>query len=198
LAQGQRGSRAGVVVATAHTGNWDLVACALAQRVSLTVITKRLSVGWLNRLWQSFSGRRGVGLVEAGQAASRAGWELRNGGWVATMIDQAPERRRGTLALQFLGEVAEVDLAPALLAARARCPLVIAFPLRSAQGHSIRLVRVLHPPQRAGRAWAEGAMREATQALETLIRQHPEQWLWMHRRWKRTTSPKPDTDPSSA
>jgi KDO2-lipid IV(A) lauroyltransferase len=123
--------------------------------------------------------------VEAGHAARRSLAALRRGAWVVSMIDQAPERARGIVSVGFLGAVADVDLAPALLALRARCPLVVAFPKRTADGHAVELVGVLEPPPGAGRAWALGAMREATGMLEQFVRRHPEQWLWMHRRWKR-------------
>lgn len=176
---------AGVVVATAHTGNWDYAACALATHVDLTVITKRLSVSWLDRWWQGLRAARGVRLVQAGSAARAALAALRRGGWVASMLDQAPERTRGVASVGFLGAVADVDLAPALLAVRARCPLVVACAKRTADGHAVELLGVLEPPPGANRAWAAFAMREATSMLEQFVRRHPEQWLWMHRRWKR-------------
>jgi len=175
----------GVVVATAHTGNWDYTLCALAQHVDVTVITKRLSVSWLDRWWQGLRGERGVRLVQAGSAARVALEALRRGAWVVSMIDQAPERARGVVPVGFLGAVADVDLAPALLALRARAPLVVAFPKRTAEGHAVELLGVFEPPARAGRAWAESVMGEATRLLEQFVRRHPEQWLWMHRRWKR-------------
>lgn len=179
----------GLVVATAHTGNWDYTACALAQYVELTVITKRLSVSWLDRWWQDLRARRGIRLVQAGSAARLSFAALRRGAWVVSMIDQAPERPRAVVPVSFLGAMADVDLAPALLAVRARCPMVVAFPRRTEEGHAVELLGVLAPPPGAGRAWAEGAMREATRWLEQFVRQHPEQWLWMHRRWKRAAAP---------
>lgn len=178
----------GVVVATAHTGNWDFTACALAEQVDLMVITKRLSVSWLDRLWQGLRAARGVELVQAGTAVRSARAGLARGGWVVSMIDQAPERSRGIVSVGFLGAIADVDLAPALLAVRARCPMVVAFPKRTARGHAVELLGVLEPPAGAGRAWALGAMREATGLLEGFVRRQPDQWLWMHRRWKRPGS----------
>jgi KDO2-lipid IV(A) lauroyltransferase len=72
-----------------------------------------------------------------------------------------------------------------LLALRARAPLVAAFPLRRADGrHEVIIAGVIEPPARASHAWAEAAMLRVTHALEELVREHPEQWLWMHRRWK--------------
>ncbi len=187
----------GAVVATAHTGNWDLLACVAANQVPLTVITKRLSVGFVDNLWQGIRSRRGVHLVQAGEAARVACASLERGEWVAAMIDQAPERSRGIISVSFLGQVADVDLAPALLAQRARCPLVVAFACRTGQGgHGLELAGIFHPPRRVERAWAEQVMVEATRLLEQFVLEHPEQWLWMHRRWKRATTSRALAGPS--
>lgn len=179
------GSGLGAVVATAHTGNWDLVACEAARTVPLTVVTKRLSIGWLDRLWQGIRLRRGVRLARAGSAFATARDALRLGGAVAMLIDQAPERTRGAIRMRFFGRMAWVDLAPALLAMRLRRPLIAAFPLRGADGtYTLHVAGRLEPPRSASRAWAGEAMTVVTGWLEDFVRRHPEQWLWMHRRWK--------------
>jgi Kdo2-lipid IVA lauroyltransferase/acyltransferase len=181
---GARPDRRGIVIATAHTGNWDLVACAAARRASLTVITKHLSVGWLDCLWQNLRSRHGLNLVSEGEAAKGALAVLKRGGLVAMMIDQVPMRARGVSREPFLGAEASVDLAPALLALRGRVPLIVAFPYRDEGGlHRMHVARRIEPPGRPSRAWAEAAMRTATQDLDAFVRGRPEQWLWMHRRW---------------
>jgi Kdo2-lipid IVA lauroyltransferase/acyltransferase len=178
----------GAVVAVAHTGNWDLCACAAAERHPLHVVTKRLSVGAADWLWQRVRRVRGVRLVEAGQVRYQGARALARGELLAMMIDQAPERERGVVLEPFLGELARVDLAPALLALRARVPLVAVFPRRTRDGHVLEVSRVIEPPERPTRAWAEHAMRQLTRDLDAFVRRHPEQWLWMHRRWKGATA----------
>jgi KDO2-lipid IV(A) lauroyltransferase len=180
-----RGGGRGAVVATAHTGSWDVVACRMAELAPLTVVTKRLSIRPLDSLWQRLRRDRGVRLVAAGRAARAVGAALGRGELVAMVVDQAPERERAAIRVPFLGAPAWVDLAPALCALRGKCPLVAAFPLRLASGeHRVVVARVLWPPPLADRAWPAFAMGEVTRALEEFVRAHPEQWLWMHRRWK--------------
>jgi Kdo2-lipid IVA lauroyltransferase/acyltransferase len=175
----------GAIVATAHTANWDLVACAVARRVPLMVVTKHLSVGWLDRLWQTVRSQQGLRLTTVGQALRSGRETVRAGGVLAMLVDQAPERVRAVTACPFLGQTAHVDLSPALLAQRFRCPLVAAFPLRRVDGtYALEPAGILHPPARPSRSWAEGAMRQVTLWLEQFVRAHPEQWLWLHRRWK--------------
>lgn len=175
----------GAVVMTAHTGNWDLIACAVASRAPLWVVSKRLQVQWLDRLWQGLRRRRGVRIVDA-QGALRAGRDvLAAGGLLAMIVDQAPEREHGVLIAPFLGRPALHDLAPALLAARTKKPLLLALGRRLTSGvHEVDVVLHMDPPSQAGRVWAEEATRSAILALERFIRSYPEQWLWLHRRWK--------------
>jgi len=175
----------GAVIATAHTGNWDLCACAVAEVAPLSVITKRLSVRWLDTLWQGARRRRSLKLLVADAAARGALAALGHGELVAMLVDQAPERRRGAVRARFLGADVWVDLAPALVAMRARAPLVVAFPRRDASdGHAIDVAAVMEPPRTPSRAWAVAAMTAATRLLEGFVLRRPEQWLWMHRRWK--------------
>jgi KDO2-lipid IV(A) lauroyltransferase len=175
----------GAVVAAAHTGNWDLVLCAAGSKTALTVVTKRQSVRWINWLWQKLRACHGVRLVEKGRAAREALRALGRGEAVAMMIDQAPDRRRGAIQVPFLGQLAWVDLSPALIALRARAPLIAAFPHRCADDiHRVEIGAVLWPSRFPSREWAEQAMRRLTADLEAFVVAHPEQWLWMHRRWK--------------
>jgi KDO2-lipid IV(A) lauroyltransferase len=183
----------GVVVATAHTGNWDLGACAAARWFAedgraggpLHVVTKRLSWQALDRYWQGLRAAQGVVLVDARGAAAAVREALRAGGVVALLVDQAPERPSGWTALPFLGRPAKHDLAPALLAARARAPLLVILGHREADGHHrLELCETIAPEELRGRGGVEAATGRIAAALEGFVRAHPEQWLWLHRRWK--------------
>jgi KDO2-lipid IV(A) lauroyltransferase len=175
----------GVVVSSAHTGNFDLVACAVAEARPLLVVTKHFSVRWIDRIWQGFRSRRMVRLVGEGRVAQAAREALGRGQAVALMVDQAPERRRAVVATRFLGRPVWVDLAPALLAARAHVPIAVVFPWRAPDGtHRARVTARFDPPRRPSRRWAEETLVAITALLEDHVRKYPEQWLWLHRRWK--------------
>ncbi len=181
-----RSAPRGLVVLTAHTGNWDWVACAAAEMLDgLAVVTKRLRVGWLDRFWQATRSARGIQLVGVEGALSAARHVLARGGAIAMMIDQAPERASSVCVAEFLGSPAVCDLAPMLVAMRAHATVALALSHRDSSGvHVIDVPIVLEPPPRASRRWAESACVEMQRALERWVREHPSQWLWMHRRWK--------------
>lgn len=189
----------GVVVAASHTGNWDLAACVVAREGELLVVTKHLSVGWLDRFWQSTRGALGVRLADAAGALARAKETLRRGGAVAMMIDQVPASARHAVPVEFLGAPAHADRAAAALAASSGAPLVVAASRRDEHGRQVlEVLDVLLPPPRAARAWIERATRDATRALDAFVRRHPSQWLWLHRRWKPMLAAPCRTTPSSS
>lgn len=180
----------GVILCATHTGNWDLAACAMAQRIPLLVITKRLRVRWLDRFWQSTRSGYGVRLCEAASALREARAMLRAGGAVAMMIDQVPLRRRHAIPVDFFGRTAHADKAPAALAATTGAPLVVAGSRRGDDGrHHLSVLDVMIPPSGAGGDFVADATRRATCALEAFVRRHPSEWLWLHRRWRAPEMP---------
>jgi Kdo2-lipid IVA lauroyltransferase/acyltransferase len=183
----------GAVIASAHTGNWDLAACALAERHPILIITKRLKVQALDGLWQGLRRGRGVGLADGRGAVAAARAALDEGRLVAVMIDQAPEGPGRALWHPFLGLPARHDRLAAALAARSGRPLIVAFPRREPDGtHLLDVAEVIEPPGAgAGPAWIDEATRRASAALEAFVRERPEQWLWLHRRWKAKPAPLP-------
>jgi KDO2-lipid IV(A) lauroyltransferase len=176
----------GLVVATAHTGNWDLIACAMAKRLPLTVVTKHLSWRSLDGFWQGLREEQGVRLVDPRGALSAVGAALRAGGVVAFMVDQAPERARGVARFPFLGAEAEHDLTFATIAARYRVPVAVVCGERRREGsHALHVLHIEEPPNRPSRAWVLRTAMTAAGRLDSFVREHPSQWLWLHRRWKR-------------
>jgi KDO2-lipid IV(A) lauroyltransferase len=174
----------GVVIAGTHTGNWDLAACAMAEQTEILVVSKRLSVRWLDRFWQATRAVRGVRLAYARGAFAAARPVLGAGGAVVLMIDQVPIARRHGSDVEFLGRPALADRSPAALAAVREAPLVVAAARRDGSGVQVlHVLDVLVPPPGAGRAWVEAATVSATRALDAFVRIYPDQWLWLHRRW---------------
>jgi KDO2-lipid IV(A) lauroyltransferase len=185
----------GVIVATAHTGNWDLAALSCAARTPLAVVTKRLSARGLDAFWQSSRARRGLSLLAAADLDSAevgfAGgvWStvrgaLARGQSVALLVDQDPERTTGVVAEPFLGEIALHDTFPAAIAARTGASIVVALARRERGRHVVEIVARFDPPARAGRAWIEATTRAIAHEVEAFVRRDPSGWLWLHRRWK--------------
>lgn len=176
----------GVIVATAHTGNWDLAACACAARTELGVVTKRLSSPAIDAFWQQTRAARGVDLIAApdGNVLRAVRERLRQNRAVALLVDQDPERTRSVVDAPFLGEVAVHDTLAATLSARSGAPIVLAFARREGERNVLEIVDALVPPDDADRAWIDSTTRVLAGKLDAFVRKHPSAWLWLHRRWK--------------
>ncbi|HXN55229.1 MAG TPA: lysophospholipid acyltransferase family protein [Myxococcales bacterium] len=180
-----RAAGKGVIVAVAHFGNWELLARACARRgVPLTAITRRLR-GRLNR-WL-LAARREGGLRELPdkEATRDALLLLRRGETLAVVVDQNMLRRRG-IFVDFFGTPACTTPAAAVLALRSGAPVIAAFPVREADGrHRVLVEGPFAAPAGLRTADAVRALtQQITSAVERAVRDHPEQWFWVHRRWK--------------
>lgn len=168
-----------VVLACAHIGNYDAMRAAMVGR------------GWPfgglyrpmnNALFNAHYTEAITSISEPLFPRGRRGLaamlrHLRDGGWLAIAIDQAA--REGQ-PLRFFGQPARTALTAAELALRHDALLLQAAAIRQPDGLSFRIL--IDAPIPAGEPAA--MMQALNDGLEALVRQHMDQWLWVHRRWK--------------
>lgn len=178
--------RRGLLIVSAHFGSWEL-APALALRLStpLHVIVRPLDNPALHLLTERYRQRCGYHAIPRRHALAASLQALRRGEIVALLMDQSSLRSEG-IEVEFFGTKTYTSLAPALLALRTGCPVISAFLVQEAPGHH-RLVlsqEILLP--RTGRLRHDLAVhtQALNQIIETYVRRYPEQWFWLHRRWK--------------
>ena len=108
---------------------------------------------------------------------------LGRGRIVALLIDQ--DTRGAGVFVPFFGRPARTPPGPAVLALRARAPVLTVFIRRRPDGgHAIAFARVPVPPRR-GRDTVVALTARLTAAIEAHIRTAPAEWVWWHRRWRR-------------
>lgn len=170
----------GVVCAIAHYGNFELFARAVAARgVRLTLIGRRLR-GAFNR-WLVAS--RGVATLPDRGSSGAALAALRRGEVLAIAVDQNMRPSRGVF-VDFFGTPACTTPAAAVFALRAGAPLLFAYPVRSnSRTHVINILGPFETRER-GHAAVLDLTRQLTKAAEDAVREHPDHWFWVHRRWK--------------
>jgi KDO2-lipid IV(A) lauroyltransferase len=177
----------GVVVVSAHMGCW--IRMALIPRlfqVNGAVIMKKQRndalLQWgIRHLRQYFD----MGVIEKKDAGDRIAPMLQSGGIVTFFADQHP--RRGGFAARFFGLPVMAASGPAVYAKRLGCPLLVFTAVTAAD--SVQVLRFEGPIS------TEGTHEEISQGwldlLESRIREYPEQWMWMHRRWRELPSQAP-------
>jgi KDO2-lipid IV(A) lauroyltransferase len=176
----------GMVAATGHCGNWELLAAwAAAVGFPLTVVVRRVYDVNFHHLILRFRAAAGVEvLVRDDPHFVRAvGEALQRNRIVAMLIDQ--DIAGASVFVPFFGRLAHTPVGAALLALRFRVPLATVFIEREADGrHLVRVVAVPNDVRRDRDGVRELTAR-LTGAIEAQIRRAPEQWVWWHQRWRR-------------
>ncbi len=184
----ERARSTGAVLASGHTGNWELAGARIARDIGLTAIVQRQSVGWAHRFIERVRRAAGIELLYpgAGEAPLDAAREaVGSKRAVFMMIDQRPASPRHAVAGEFLGAPAWIPRGPAALAARTRAPMLLLGMHRDGEsaGLTLDLLATYEPPARPGPRWIAQTMRAATAELDAFVRRHPADWMWLHRRW---------------
>ncbi len=177
--------RQGLLVASAHLGNWEVAAKAVSMLKPMLVVYRPFNNPELDRV------------VHAGRTSDRLHLVSRNdrspmrflnalaqGEMVALMIDQ--HVYDGRVRVDFLGRPAWTTKSVAMMHFTTRAPLIFAVAVRTGPlKFEVHAVGPVTAPRTGDR---ERDALEFTQALtrevERFVRQYPEQYMWGHRRWK--------------
>lgn len=179
----QRGN--GAFILTAHLGNWDLLGMFTVKLgYKLTIISKDLKNKTVNAMWMQLREKFGVGIIPSHNAARPALKALKRNELLGFILDQNRPRDQG-IFVDFFGRPACTSPGLAILAAQARAPVVPVFIHRTPDGnHVVQVLPLLEPPPDREPETIRKATQEYTKIIEDQIRQYPDQWIWLHRRWK--------------
>jgi KDO2-lipid IV(A) lauroyltransferase len=178
-----------IVAVTGHFGAWELLAGLLGRvyedpRPRMVIVRKYadpVAHAFIKK-YREATGAQMIGHRNAVLSVMRA---LRHNGIAAFLVDHNTKKDEA-IFLPFLGEEAAVNAGPAVLAVRSGAivwPMVLS---RRDSGYVFLLQEPLDTATLEGTA--EEKIRNTaefyTQAMEKFIRNEPEQWFWMHNRWK--------------
>ncbi len=187
----QRGK--GVIVVTAHMGNYDLAACAQAIRgVPINAIVKTIHWPPAHRFIFGSRERAGLKLISARGSKDDIRAALTRGEVVVFIIDQHMLPRHGIIC-EFFGHPASTTPAPTRFALDTGAPIVPLWTYRKDRSgaHVLCVEPELVPetPYEDRDANLRHNTERLNRLVESWIRQQPEQWLWLHRRWKVQDNP---------
>ncbi len=174
----------GVILASAHTGNWELAGRFIHTRHKLSVIYKKLRNRYLNDFTYSLRSNDGLVMIELKNALRQILKLLKDKYIVTIMIDQ--NARRNGVQTMFLGHPASTHVGCAKIAIKTQTPIVPALALRTEEDkHKFIFEKMILPEGYRNTTEDIIALTEEVSAqLEKYILQHPEQWFWVHRRWR--------------
>jgi len=180
-----RAAGRGVIVLTAHLGSWEMAAASVSLAIGgMGVVARDLYDPRISRLINRLREHALVRTYDTGDVRGLLR-HLKGGGVLGILIDQ-DSRRVATVPVPYFGVPAATPVGPVRLADRAGAALMMGFIVRHGAGY--RLVLEDLPPLPAT---AEGRLARFNARLESLVRAHPEQWVWLHDRWKSTLGERP-------
>jgi len=171
----------GVLFATAHLGNWELSAFAHALLTEpMSVVVRPLDNPLIDDLVERRRALSGNKLLSKRDFARSILHALRNNEAVGILVDQNSSPDFGVF-VPFFGKAACSGLTFAKLAARSGAAVIPGFAVWDA-GKRRYVLRFYAEVPVSGDATADTAAIQS--AVEAAIREYPDQWLWIHRRWK--------------
>jgi KDO2-lipid IV(A) lauroyltransferase len=177
----------GVIFSTGHCGTWELMSARLPiGGVPLATAARELDDPRLDTLVTALRSRFGTEVILRGPSAGKQMVRALAANRVAALLIDQDIRGIPGVFVPFFGRPAWTPSGAAMLAIRKGCPVVPGFIHRRSDGtHKVEI----HPPLPMP---CDGTLEDrveeltaaATAAIERQIRAHPEQWVWMHRRWR--------------
>lgn len=180
----------GVLILTLHIGNWEFLTLgALAGGIKASLIYRPLDFTPADRFFYQYRSRFGAQPIPKKKSMRKVLNALKRKECVGILLDQDSGRAAGVFA-DFFGHTACTNKGMALLALKTEAPVVPAYAVR--HGNRFEVVFDAEIPLIRNAENGDDLQANTAQynrVLEEIIRRYPEQWLWMHQRWK--TKPKP-------
>jgi KDO2-lipid IV(A) lauroyltransferase len=176
----------GVICMTAHFGNWELAGQTAAAVVNVPsyIIVKTQSNKLVDKKINALRTRFGASVVPMGIAIREIVRALQKGGAVLLAADQTAPKE--SIAIEFFGRSVPTFQGPAIFSLRTGAALVLIMLVRQPDGN-YRLLSEKVPAEDLKGCSDENVFeltRRQVKMTEEIIRKYPEQWMWMHKRWK--------------
>ena len=177
----------GLIIMTPHMGNWELLAGVFGlQGFRGAVVGRRIYYEPYNQWIVGLRSSVGVQTIYQDEAARKIHQHLKSGEIVGLLPDQDMDKVRG-IFVDFFGKPAYTSVAPVKFAMALGTPILPAFMVRMpGNRYKLLLGNLMRPKIEGGdraasiRKYTEVWMKD----FEEVVRLYPEQWGWMHDRWK--------------
>ncbi len=172
---------------TGHIGNWELLAQAVVESgIATAVIAKPTYDPRLTRLAHNMRCAKGLQIIyrRGGQTREKMLGVLKDKAMLAMLIDQ--DTKVPGAFVPFFGKLAHTPITASKIAIENDLPVLVGWIHRQDDGSFKTKVRRIEVPSTGdfdADVWE--LTRRLNQTLEEAIRQAPEQWVWLHRRWRR-------------
>jgi Kdo2-lipid IVA lauroyltransferase/acyltransferase len=174
----------GAIVLSAHFGNWELIPIYFASKgYPSNVVARPIYYEKYNE-WVSFlRNSMGVNVIYRTDSPKRMVKLLKENQLLGIVADQDIKSVEGVF-VDFFGKKANTPSAPVKLAHSVKTPLIPMLIVRCGLRHKIYVEDPILVEDVSGEDWIESYTQKWSDVIESYIRKYPEQWVWMHKRWK--------------
>jgi KDO2-lipid IV(A) lauroyltransferase len=175
----------GVLALTAHIGNWEMLSAISAMTdTRVTVVYRPLDFLPLENFFANLRTRFGATLISKANSMRKILSSLKSGETVVMLMDQNVDWYEGVFA-DYFGHLVCTSKGLALIALKTGAPVVPAFLVRDASGFLAQFCPEI-PLIRTGDKIkdVEENTRQYNKAIEDFVRRFPDQWFWVHQRFK--------------
>jgi KDO2-lipid IV(A) lauroyltransferase len=186
LLQQLQEKKKGIIFLTAHYGSWELATQAVTvySDAPVCTIAKPQSNLLVDRIITRWRELFGLKIVAMGISVREILRTLQDGGIVALAADQSAPKE--SVIVIFFGRNVPTYQGPAIFSLKTGAPIILGCTVRQENGNYT--MRFVHVPSDDLDGVSDENILELTrrqvQLTEAIIRQNPEQWMWMHKRWK--------------
>ncbi len=173
----------GLIWATPHLGNWELAGLKFKHdaNVPFAVVVRPLNNFFLNRIIHSGRVSEGSRVIPDKGAVKGMMKALKDGCFIATLVDQNARVRDGGVFVDFFGLPVPTSRAPALFGRKLNTPVAIGGCIRKGKKYEMFSEELPKNPSEYGSD--EEIIQDIMKMTENIIRQYPDQYLWFYKRW---------------
>lgn len=178
----------GAICMTGHFGNWEYMGALVAQmQYPMVYLYQEQNNPYVDGLIRGIRTKMNMPSIPRGAALRGILKALREKKFVAILADQ--DAGRNGIFVDFLGRPASTAQGPAAFVLKTQAPIVFCVAIREPRGHHrVEAELLTFDFSKTDATSEEDKLRQITAAwtkvLEKYIRQYPDHWFWMHRRWK--------------
>jgi len=185
----------GGLILMAHVGNWENCGYLTSILASTcTVVVKPIKNDALQDHIEATRKKMNLEILPHNNSYRECLRRLKKGHSLAIILDQNRTAAQGVF-VDFFGQPACTSPGLALMSAQMKIPVVPLFDVRrNNREHDLYVLPPIPPSQSRKIDALTEATQQYTKVIEDIIRQHPDQWTWLHRRWRT----KPESDGNEA
>lgn len=177
----------GLICLTGHIGNWELIYFFMIQSgYDSAVVGRRIYYEPFNRVLETIRKKAGAKVFYRDESPRGVLGVLRNNQAVGILADQDIDSVEG-IFVPFFGKLARTPSAPARISLASGAPILPVFMIREGMSYRFMADELIWPESVSSLSKEDAVLtitKRWSEAVESVVRRFPEQWAWMHRRWK--------------